>query len=174
MGLLLPRLHNQRRSERKVSSSVGNLQQHHGVYHSFTATHQAPPLCSRAPGEEPANAHTPHSPDRKQKCTSREAYKCWLRLRTLSLGFNKTKLLSDKKYGEVLSGVGGRGGLPLTGDGAGGHLSEDWIKQRPGQCNRYTHRANSLFLTKDIQYAWFRPAAGPVGFAATYTCWGCI
>lgn len=38
-----------------------------------------------------------------------------------------------------------------------GHLSEDWIKQLSGQCNRYTHRANSLFLTKDIQYTWFRP-----------------
>ena len=38
-----------------------------------------------------------------------------------------------------------------------GHLSEGWIKQLSGQCNRYTHGANSLFLTKDIQYTWFRP-----------------
>lgn len=54
-------------------------------------------------------------------------------------------------------GVGGWGGMPLKVDGAVGHLSEDWIKQLSGQCNRYTHRANSLFLTKDIQYTWFKP-----------------
>lgn len=46
-----------------------------------------------------------------------------------------------------------------------GHLSEEWIKQLSSQCNRCTHRANSLVLTKGIQYTWFGPT-GVCGFCS--------
>lgn len=73
------------------------------------------------------------------------------------LRVEQDRIPCGEKYGEGLRvGVGGWGGMPLKVEHAVGHLSADRIKQLSGQCNRYAHRANSLFLTNDMQSTRFR------------------